>query len=218
MNDYLNLALTMATILIPVFATIYTGHIRIKNENREEHKPYLVLGEIKKINVIDRVVYYFIIRGNRFLKKDSNEAVLDSKNDDNIMLSLTLNNIGYGVASNIKLYNLKTAKPVLGVQERSESLNQKRFTTFDISKDTEKSFQTCILVSKENDEIVPERHCILCVYQDLNHNIYDFIIGINVKKEGTYDFFAYQRSSHSYSRLKSNYKSKYRSIMRQYRK
>lgn len=218
MNAYFSLALTMATIFIPVFATIYTGYIRIKNENREEHKPYLVLGEIKKLSMIDSFVYYFIIRGKRFLKKDKKQLILDSKKSENILLSLTLTNIGYGVASNIKLYNLSTAKPILGVQERSESLNQKRFTTFDISKDTEKSFQTCILVSQENEEIVPERHYIVCAYQDLNHNIYDFIIGIDVKKEGTYDFFAYQRSSHSYSRLVSTYKSKYRSIMKQYRK
>ena len=30
-----------------------------------------------------------------------------------------------------------------------------------------------------------EEHCILCVYQDLNENIYDFIIGIDMKKGGT---------------------------------
>ena len=63
-----------------------------------------------------------------------------------------------------------------------------------------------------------EEHCILCVYQDLNENIYDFIIGIDMKKGGTFDFFAYQRSSHSYQKLVSVYRDNYKSIMRKYKK
>ncbi len=218
MNEYLSLILTIATIVIPVFATIYTGYIRIKNENREEHKPYLVLGPIEKLFHLDRFSYFFIVRGQRYKDKTEEEILKLSQRDSHLQISLDLKNIGYGVASNIKLYNLSTAQPILGVQESSENINQKRFTTFDIPKDMEKKVQMCIFVDEEEGMVVPEQHCILCVYQDLNQNIYDFIIGIDVKKEGTYDFFAYQRSSHSYARLVSAKKKMYQKIMKKYKK
>lgn len=218
MNNLASWLLTFATIIIPVFATIYTGYIRIRNENREEHKPYLALGEIQKLPSINRFAYFFIILGKKYQGKKKQDILVDSKKEDNIFLSLAFKNIGYGVASNIKLFDLYTGEAVLGVQERSESMNQKRSTTFDISKDTEKSVQTCILVTRENGIIQPEQHCILCVYQDLNQNIYSFIIGIDVKAGGAYDFFAYQRSSHSYSSLVSQNKKHYKAIMKKYKK
>lgn len=216
MNDYFTLILTLATIIIPVFATIYTGYIRIKNENKEEHKPYLSLGQIETLKMVDRFSYFFIIFGKSYEKKPKKGIVLASRTEPTINISVTLKNIGYGVASNIKFYDLKTSQTILGVQERSEELNQKKFTTFDISKDTKKRVQVCILPSIEKDIIQKEEHCILCVYQDLNQNIYDFIIGIEMKPGGTYDFYAYQRSSHSYQNLVSTYKTNYKSIMRKY--
>lgn len=218
MNEYITLILTIATIVIPVFATIYTGYIRIKNENKEEHKPYLSLGQIETLKKIDRFSYFFIVYGRKYSNQSKKSIVLKSRKEPTVNISLTLKNIGYGVASNIKFYDLKTAHTILGVQERSEEINQKKFTTFDISKDTKKRVQVCILPSIEKDIVQKEEHCILCVYQDLNQNIYDFIIGIEMKKGGTYDFFAYQRSSHSYQDLASTYKNNYKSIMKKYRK
>jgi len=217
MNEPITLLLTIATIVIPVFATIYTGYIRIHNENMEEHNPFLSLGQIETLKNLDRYSYFFIVFGKHYQKKSKKTVVLKSRTEPNILISLTLKNIGYGVASNVKFYDLCTSKNILGVQERSEELNQKRFTTFDISKDTKKRVQMCILPSVEKDVIQTEEHRILCVYQDLNENIYDFIIGIDVKSEGTYDFFAYQRSSHSYKELVSAHKKEYKTIMKKYK-
>ena len=57
--DVLNLTFTILSIMIPVFATIYTGYSRIRNENRETHKPYLALDEITEINSVDIYSYHF---------------------------------------------------------------------------------------------------------------------------------------------------------------
>lgn len=217
MNEYLTLVLTIASIIIPVYATIYTGHIRIRNENKEGHKPYLSLGAISQLSQLDRFSYFFIVIGKFFQKQSKEEILLESRKEKNLLISLAVKNIGYGVASNIKFYDLDTAKPILGVQEKSNEINQKKFTTLDISKDSEKKVFLCMLTALEDGVIQPDQHRILCVYQDLNHNIYDFIIGIDVKQGGTYDFFAYQRSSHSYKFILSSHKSKYKAIMKKYK-
>lgn len=218
MSDYLSIILTILSIIIPVFATIYTGYIRIRNENRESHKPYLVLGEIEKITNVNRFVYFLAILGDKIKKASKEEVEELSKRNSTVNISLALKNIGYGVASNIKFYDLETSKQILGLQESSKTMNQKRFTTFDIPKDREKKVQTCLINDRDDNLINEESYCILCIYQDLNENIYDFIIGIDVKKGGAYDFFAFQRSSHSYNKLLKNYRKNYNKILNEYKK
>ena len=218
MSDYLSIILTILSIIIPVFATIYTGYIGIRNENRESHKPYLVLGEIEKITNVNRFVYFLAILGDKIKKASKEEVEELSKRNSTVNISLALKNIGYGVASNIKFYDLETSKQILGLQESSKTMNQKRFTTFDIPKDREKKVQTCLINDRDDNLINEESYCILCIYQDLNENIYDFIIGIDVKKGGAYDFFAFQRSSHSYNKLLKNYRKNYNKILNEYKK
>lgn len=219
MKDYLTIILTIASIIIPVFATIYTGYIRIKNENKESHKPYLILGEIEKIYNVNRFVYFLAIVGEKIKRKDETvDLDLLSRKEGNINVALALKNIGYGVASNIKFYDLNTAKEVIGLQETSKTINQKKFTTFDIPRDSEKKVQTCLITEKEKDIILEENISILCIYQDLNSNVYDFIIGINIKKGGAYDFFAFQRSSRSYKHLIEERSKQYKAILRDYSK
>ena len=218
MSEYLSIVLTILSIIIPVFATIYTGYIRIRNENKESHKPYLVLGEIEKLTNVNRFVYFLAILGDKIKKATKEEVEELSKRNSTVNVSLSLKNIGYGVASNIKFYDLETSKQILGLQESSKTMNQKRFTTFDIPKDREKKVQTCLINDRDERIINEESYCILCIYQDLNENIYDFIIGIDVKEGGAYDFFAFQRSSHSYNKLLKNYKKNYNKILNEYKK
>lgn len=218
MGDYLSIILTVLSIIIPVFATIYTGYIRIRNENREGHKPYLVLGEIEKISNVNRFVYFLAILGDKIKKSTIEEVEELSKQPTTVNVSLALKNIGYGVASNIKFYDLETSEQIIGLQETSKTMNQKKFTTFDIPKDREKKVQTCLINDRDEEKINAEGYCILCIYQDLNENIYDFIIGIDVKEGGSYDFFAFQRSSHSYNKLLKNYKKNYKKVLNDYKK
>jgi len=145
---------------------------------------------------------------------------LDEINKNNyISVTLSLDNIGYGVASNIKFYDLLTGDQIHGTQTPSKDKNQKLSTTFDIALNTEKQVQAKIINKiKVDDEIEIPDHCrILCVYQDLNGNIYDFIISINIKSNNTYDFFAYQRTSHSYKKWVKRNKTQYKQIIKKYK-
>ena len=162
--DVLNLTFTILSIAIPVFATIYTAYSRIRNENRETHKPYLVLDEIVKLDDINKYKYYL----NFTLNKDIN-----TKNK--LFISLIIKNIGYGVASNIKFYNLSDGKEIEGLQEKDNNQIQKLFTTLDIATNNEKKLQACISDNNIDDNIK-----VLCVYKDLNENVYDFIINISI--------------------------------------
>lgn len=204
MTIWSNILVPIASMLITVFATVYTVSKRVENENKEKHKPYLTLDNIEALDQIDEYKYYYKLKGNNVKKEEKN----------NLNILLLLENIGYGVASNIKFYDLLNAQEIKGTQTKTTEKNQKLFTTFDIAINQEKKVQFQI----ENNTTEKPGECrILCVYQDLNGHVYDFIININIKTNNTYDFYTYQRTSHSYNNCINN-NSNYIKIMNEYKK
>ena len=196
MNLWTNILVPVASMLITVFATVYT-------ENKEKHKPYLTLNNIEYLKELDEYKYYYKLKGKN---------IGEDKQKLNVLL--LLENIGYGVASNIKFYNLLTSEEIKGTQTLTNEKNQKLFTTFDIAINQQKKVQFQIenTIKDNKDECK-----ILCVYQDLNGNTYDFIINIDIKTNDTYDFYTYQRTSHSYNKLISQNQN-YNKIMNEYKK
>lgn len=203
-----NILIPVTSMIITVFATIYTVNKRVENENKEKHKPYLTLEDIEQQEELDEYKYYLTITGKNNL---------NSKNS--ITVNLKLSNIGYGVASNIKFYNMLTGEQIKGEQSSTNNTNQKLFTTFDIGTKEQKQVQAKIKgeIKKEENIEQSDHIRILCVYQDLNGNIYDFIISINLKTNKTYDFFAYQRTSHSYAKWIKENKKQYKIVKREYK-
>lgn len=196
-----NFLYPLFAILIPVLATIYTLNMRLKNENREKHQPYLILSKADTLIKIDKEQYFLTLEGER----------ADEINE--LKISLFLKNIGYGVATNVKFYNLYDSSQLKGCQELKEEINQQLFTTFDIARDEEKSIQMIIKYNYNNRNM----NRILCVYQDLNYNVYNFIIAINIKSKNRFDYFSYQPSSISYQRWLKEYKGHVNAITKKYK-
>ena len=212
MNLWTNIFVPVASMLITVFATVYTVSKRVENENKEKHKPYLTLNNIEYLKQLDEYKYYYKLKNK------------EKEEQTNLNVLLLLENIGYGVASNIKLYNLSidktflfnkllTSEEIKGAQTLTNEKNQKLFTTFDIAINQQKKVQFQI----EHKIDIKAENKILCVYQDLNGNVYDFIINIDIKTNDTYDFYTYQRTSHSYNKL-INQNQNYNKIMNEYKK
>lgn len=217
---WVNVLLPVLSIVIPVFATIYTVNNRIKAQNMENHQPYVVLDKLVDLDKINVYSYYLTPVGRNYLEKHPDLDYNNPGDKNDINVKMILHNIGYGVATNIKFYNLLTGKPIYGTQTSSEDENQKLFTTLDMEASEEKFIQARIinLVRKTEEGIEEEDHIrMLCVYKDLHNNIYNFMISINAKSNGHYDFFAYQPSSSSYNRWKKENKKQYNEIIRDYK-
>lgn len=192
----------LIAILIPIVATIHTLNMRLKNENREKHQPYLILETITDLFHINKNKYYLVLNDELEIKK-SNE----------LKLEIFLKNIGYGVATNIKFYDLFNSSQINGCQKLDSNLNQKLFTTFDIASNDDKKVQFVIRYNSDNDN----RFRILCVYQDLNHNVYNFIMAVNIKKKNKFDYFSYQPSSLSYQRCIKDNRKIIEKILKEYK-
>ncbi len=208
--------LPILAIAIPVFATVYTVNNRIKNENRENHKPYIVLKKIETLKDLDIDRYYLTMIGRNYREKN---GINVEKINTYLPVNLVIRNIGYGVATNLKFYDLLTGERISGTQASNKQKNQKLFTTFDIASMEVENLQVKIIsLVEEIDGIInPDHNRILCVYKDLNDNLYNFIISINIKDGNHYDFFAYQPSSVSYKKWVKESKKQYQKIIKQYK-
>jgi len=215
----ITLILTVASIIVPVCATIIMSVYTVEMRVKAEHKPYVVLASITQLSRIDKCYYFITLLGKKLQNKCSKEEIKQLVNqDNNINVKIALKNIGYGVATNIRFYNLETAEKINGNQEVNDSIGQKLFTTFDIGSNEEKGVQTFLLTMLENGKIIEDSMNILCIYQDLNGNVYNFVFTINIKSGGGYSYYAYQRSSHSYKKLLKRYKMNKMKILLDYYK
>ena len=192
----------IVAILIPVMATIHTLNMRLKNENREKHQPYLILDNITDIYKIDKNKYYLTLY-------DEDEA----KKANELKLEIFLKNIGYGVATNVKFYDILDVNQISGCQKLNENINQKLFTTFDIASSEDRKVQFVIRYNPFKSNV----YHLLCIYQDLNHNVYNFVMAINIKKRNRFDYYSYQPSSLSYQRYIKEKKKEIERILKDYK-
>ena len=209
--------LTIASIIIPVCATIICAVYTVEKRVKAEHKPYIVLDSIQTVSLIDKCLYFIVLFGNKFKNKSTGES--NSNNpiiDNNINVKIKVKNIGYGVATNVRFYNLDTGLKINGNQVVDNRIAQQLFTTFDIAATEERSVQTSLAVIKENDVIIEDSINTLCIYQDLNGNVYNFVFVVDIKSGGGYSYYAYQPSSHSYQALMKKYSKQKHKIFSDY--
>ena len=82
-----NILIPVTSMIITVFATIYTVSERVKNENREKHKPYLTLNDIEKLDTLDEYKYYLTVLGRNFRKDNQDwkiEQITETKKKEYI--------------------------------------------------------------------------------------------------------------------------------------
>ena len=222
MNFLIDIILPILSIVIPVWATVYTVNKRIRTQTHENHQPHLVLEEVKTIPKINPYEYYLTFVGRNYREEEPSleiEKIMKEKDENILSIEMHIRNIGYGVATNIKFYNLLTGNQVYGTQESVKDKDQQLFTTLDIASEETKKVRALVLskVLMEDDNVLKEDHNrILCVYKDLNNVVDSFIITVNVKSDFHYDFFAYQPSSLSYKKWIKENKKQYKQIIKKY--
>lgn len=192
-----NLTFNVLSIIVPVFATVYTVNKRIKAQTKENHQPHVVLKSIDTMESIDEYKYHYNLYSN-------------NKDKVSLNIKITFKNIGYGVASNIKFYDLTSGKQIEGTIIKKDNINQRLFTTFDIASNKEDYINVKVYNDKE------ESHNILCIYKDLSEHVNSFIIVINFKSLNNYDYFAYQSTSLSYKKWYNKNTRVFRLIYKRY--
>ena len=215
----ITLILTVASIIVPVCATIIMSVYTVEKRVKAEHKPYIVLDSIVQLSKLDKCYYFIAMLGKKIKNKYSEIDISNLINtEDDIDVKITFHNIGYGVATNVSFYNLDTGEKIYGNQTVNDSIDPRLFTTFDIASGEFKHVQTALITKKSSDKIIEDTINTLCIYQDLNGNVYNFVFVVDIKSGGGYSYYAYQPSSHSYKKLLKKYRYQKMKILFDYYK
>src|SRR5574344_122148 len=149
---WVTILLPILSIAIPVFATLYSVNNRIKAQNKENHQPYVVLDKVLDIDKINAYSYYLTPVGRNYLDANPQIDYSSIESDNDINVKLLLHNIVYGVATNIKFYNLLNGQQVHGTQASNEEAKQKLFTNLDMQAAEEKNVQARLINLVKEDE------------------------------------------------------------------
>lgn len=164
---------TIVVTIINVRAVNKNTTRDINNQNKQDHKPHLNLLKIEEEEVIYPI--HFVNSSNY---ENDRKKIFDE------YMKITLENKGYGIASNIAFYNLLTGEECPATYAESASLDQ-RYETNEIYKDDKKTFNFCFKFNNEKIDKSKNKSdfvYLLCDYQDLNSNHYQSIIGVVVKE------------------------------------
>lgn len=213
----------LSQIIVPIVIAGITAYVNIKyvnkntnrqisNQNIQSTRPRLKLEEVIKANSKD------------MNKKGSYELIsknVDKAQDILLFFKITLKNIGYGIANDIKFFNLHNGcicpqKLFMNFHE-----NQTMFQTEEIANGDKCSFDFRIIFNQQEKNVVgieDDNVLLLCNYKDLYNTNYNLIIGIrykgkNYKDIDVVDYFYYQEGTYYYDEIIKKYKKNYENIL-----
>lgn len=216
--------LSFSGVILSIFIIIRTNRNQINNQNRQMNKPRLRPIKFLQANFeksIDNVEYVVI---SKKAKNKTTEATCVIK------FSLTLENIGYGIANNIKLFSLVDGVSCYPSISKDNSKNQILPSTEEIKNTANRTLNLSVTtVNNLNSDADEEDFCLfLCNYEDLNRNNYLVLIALVIKNieksDGTfdydlnYDYYYYQEGTKEFDFMISNYKENYDKILNKLKK
>ena len=66
--EEITLILTIASIVVPVLATLYSTLYTVMSRVKAEHKPYIILHKIEQLSKLDKCLYFIVLIGNKIKK------------------------------------------------------------------------------------------------------------------------------------------------------
>ena len=214
----------LSQIIVPIAVAGITTYVNIKyvnentnkqilNQNIQSTRPRLKLEEVIKSNP------------KEINKKGTYEVVSKNANrtQDDILLfyKIILKNIGYGIANDIKFYNLHNGNICLQRIFMNFNENQTVFQTEEIANGDECDFNFRIIFNQQQKNVVEIENdavLLLCNYKDLYNTNYKLIIGIRYKGKNNkdtelVDYFYYQEGTYFYEKIINKYRDNYEKIL-----
>ncbi|MBQ8300203.1 MAG: hypothetical protein IJX99_10230 [Clostridia bacterium] len=206
---------TVVTVFFSVYIATCMTNKQIRINSKESYRPRLRLKDLQRIEK-NNDIYQYIVDAKNINKKISG--------DEYVSVKINLENIGNGLAQNIRFYSLHNAEECVRVQSVNTKKEQKNFSTEEIVNGGSEEFVFDIHYKIKKDKKAFERAdyaLILCEYTDINENPYEILMGITIKnkienEEGEkipiIDYYYYQGGTESFERMIEKNKEQYKKI------
>ncbi|MBQ6860608.1 MAG: hypothetical protein IJO08_03070 [Clostridia bacterium] len=206
---------SVTTVFFSVYISIYMTNKQIRINSKESYRPRLRLKNLQRIEKNNDIYQYFV---------DAQNIKKKITGDEYVCVKINLENIGNGLAQNIRFYSLHNAEECIRVQSVNTKKEQKNFSTEEIVNGGSEEFVFDIHYKIKKDKKAFERAdyaLILCEYTDINENPYEMLMGIIIKnqienEEGEkipiIDYYYYQGGTESFERMIEKNKEQYKKI------
>lgn len=207
---------------------------QIENQNKESHRPYIRILDIRDILNDLNVDKSFYFASHQFKVKNdmldnhsfyTNRSLeLDKKNEDNVKIEIIINNCGYGIAHNIHFVGLKDTY-YSSIRFGQKSGNY--FSILDIAQAETININfniSCYLEFNDASHKYEDGITFLLFYSDLYENVFSSYIYVHFiadkeEKPRTLDvqYTIFTQGSRKFNNVLSNLKVDYKEEIRKYK-
>jgi len=204
--DWILPLIAIVVQLIAIFFIVRNTNNLIKNQNKEQHKPYLVVKSFNtKLKDAPPNLY------NEYSIYNSSEKYEDYPGGINSILKIK--NIGYGLATNIVLYGInETIAHRIEIDEEDEV---QYYSVKHISPSKMHDWEIMVSPKKENTTFLSTTFSLMMFYSDVNLNIYSTLISITMPGRSKITF--HPQNSRNFKILLKEYQINYKKLLRRYK-
>jgi hypothetical protein len=189
-----------------IIAVALNTNKQIKNQNKEQHKPYLVVKSFNtKLKDAPPSLY------NEYSIYNSPDKFEDYPKGINSILKIK--NIGYGLATNIVLYGIhETIAHRIEIDEEDEA---QYYSVKHISPLEIYDWEIMVSPKKERSTFMSTTFDIMMFYTDVNLNVYSTLISITMPGRSKITF--HPKNSRNFKILLNEHQTNYKKLLRKYK-
>lgn len=172
---------------------------QIESQNKENHRPYINIKKVQPNCNKSEEGYW----GN-YIKYEGNEITVER--------NIEIENIGYGIATNIKIIEVKENYYINEMASNAPE-NESILSTLDLGIMKTKKINIRLSVP-ENIDDRPASIPLIIGYMDLNDNVYTMMLILDLEILPQYTY--YPETSKNYHNMLRTYNVKYKSLIDKY--
>jgi hypothetical protein len=204
-RDWIIPAIAIIVQIAMIFFIVKNTNRQIKNQNKELHKPYIVvenfstkLAESPPNNYNEYSIY------NALKKLNDYPSGINS--------IFEIKNVGYGLATNIMFYGIsETIAHRLDIDKEDDV--QYFFTKY-LSHDDVNNMEIMVSPKQVDSNYLPTTFNLMMFYSDLNFNIYSTLISITMPGRSKITF--HPQNTINYRLLLNTHKVNYKKLLKEY--
>lgn len=227
----LSALVTLLGIILGVISVMWSTNKQIKNQNKENNKPYVIIQSSKEelvfiessnINKINHAkeIGEAIAKKSIHVKKQAENYGFD-ENHYEVKIKLQLKNIGYGTAYNLQLQDVDDKLLIGGFSLARPYEKQSYALKKYLEKDDDCESIITICGSGINTNVgldTADKIYISLIFTDLNSNIYLNLIEIMLFQSGEVFIESFSYESYEFRYIVKQLNIDYKKLLKRYRK
>lgn len=177
--DYLYLGLSILSLL----AIWLTTAKQIKNQNKQLFRPYLDIEDFNLKSNEQKTGQKGILYFENYIKESKNNTISPANGTSCLVgLSMTIRNLGSGMARKIEMFNKSNHEKIIYSIEKRQGENSKYINKSNLRTSVfkEEIFKIYVEYIRDEESEISDKATIILYYEDINGNLYSMEILLKI--------------------------------------